>query len=268
MKKLITIVLVIAFVYSCSTNSDNNNSSSSSGPLIKTETSIGGTETYNYNGNKLSNIMYSPSETITFTYNGDLIIKAEENGGLVNSITTYNYSNNLLSSFSGNESYSNTIIRTTNKTYTYNSSGSITEMTTGTTINLGNTQTDNSKHIRYYSQGNCIKEEYFSISNGVSTLVDTATFTYDTSNSPYKNITGFYSLTNPQGFYSINNLKSEIHKNTSNITTRTVQITYQYNSEKYPTSSTGVITNYTINSQTGASTPQTPITQSGIITYY
>ena len=266
MKKLILTILASTFTLSCSNNSDSTNSTST-GPLIKTETSIGGTETYNYNGNKLSTILYSPSETITFTYNGDLIIKAEENGGGVNSVTTYNYSNNLLSSFSGNESYSNTT-HTTNKTYTYNSSGSITEMTTGTTIYSGNTQTDNSKHIRYYSQGNCIKDEYFSISNGVSTLVDTATFTYDTSNSPYKNITGFYSLTNPQGFYSINNLKSEIHKNTSNITTRTVQITYQYNSENYPTSYTGVITNYTINSQTGASTPGTPSTQSGTITYY
>jgi hypothetical protein len=141
-------------------------------------------------------------------------------------------------------------------------------MVTSTTINSGNTQTKNSKHIRYYSQGNCIKDEEFSISNGVSTLIDTTTFTYDTSNSPYKNITGFYSWSNPQGFESINNLKSELHKNASNLTTRTVQITYQYNSENYPISYTSVITNYIINSQTGSSTPQTPINQSGTITYY
>ena len=266
MKKLILTILASTLILSCSNNSESTDPTSS-GPLIKTETSIGGTETYNYNGNKLSNIIYSPGETITFTYNGDLIIKAEENGGGVNSVTNYNYSNNILSSFSGIESYSN-ISTTTNTTYIYNSNGSITEMTTRTSINSGNTQTNNSKHIRYYSQGNCIKDEYFSISNGVSTLVETTTFTYDSSNTPYKNITGFYSLTNPQGFYSINNLKSEIHKNASNVTTRTVQITYQYNSESYPISYTGVITNYTINSQTGASTPQTPITQSGTITYY
>lgn len=266
MKKLILTILASTLILSCSNNSDGTNSTST-GLLIKTETSIGGTTTYNYNGNKLANISYSPSEIVTYTYNGDLIIKEEDNGGGVNSATTYNYSNNLLSSSIGNESYSNTT-HTTNKTYTYNSSGSITEMATSTTINSGNTQTANSKNIRYFSQGNCIKEESFSISNGVSTLVDTTTFTYDTSNTPYKNITGFYSWSNPQGFESINNLKSEIHKNASNVTTRTVQITYQYNSQNFPTSYTGVITNYTINSQTGASTPQTPISQNGTITYY
>lgn len=266
MKKIILTILASSLILSCSNNSDNTDSTST-GPLIKTETSIGGVATYNYNGNKLSNILYSSSETSTFTYNGDLIIKEEENGGSVNSVTNYNYSNNLLSSLTRSESTSN-MSTTTNSTYTYNSNGSITEMTTRTTINSGNTQTNNSKHIRYYSQGNCIKDEYFSISNGVSTLVDIATFTYDTSNSPYKNITGFYSLTNPQGDFSINNLTGEIHKNASNVTTRTVQITYQYNSQNFPINYTGVITNYTINSQTGASTPQTPISQSGTIAYY
>lgn len=266
MRKLILTILASSLILSCSNNSDSTNSTST-GLLIKTETSIGGTATYNYNGNKLSNVTYSPSETSTYTYNGDLIIKEEENGGGVNGVTTYNYTNNLLSSSTRSESISN-ISTTTNTTYIYNSNGSITEMTTRTSINLGNTQTNNSKHIRYYSQGNCIKDEYFSISNGVSTLIETTTFTYDSSNTPYKNITGFYLLTNPQGFYSINNLQSEIHKNASNVTTRTVQITYQYNSQNFPTSYTGVITNYTINSQTGVSTPQTPISQSGTITYY
>jgi hypothetical protein len=259
MKKLILTILASTLILSCSNNSDSTNSTST-GLLVKSETESSGTTTYNYNGNKLSNILYSPSETSTYTYNGDLIIKEEENGGRVNGVTTYNYSNNLLSSSTRSESISN-ISTTTNTSYIYNSNGSITEMTTRTTINLGNTQTNNSKHIRYYSQGNCIKDEYFSISNGVSTLVDTATFTYDTSNTPYKNITGFYSFSNPQGFYSINNLKSEIHKNASNVTTRTIQITYQYNSQNFPISSTSVFTNYSINPQTGTSTPGTPSTK-------
>jgi hypothetical protein len=267
MKKLILTILASTLILSCSNNSDNIDSTTT-GPLIKSETSIGGTATFNYNGNKLSNIVYSPSESVNYTYNGDLIIKEENNGnGRVNSTTNYNYVNNLLSSISSIESATN-ISNTSNSTYTYNSDGSITVMSTRTTINLGITQINNSKHIRYYSQGNCIKDESFSISNGVSTLVSTITFTYDTSNSPYKNIKGFYSLANPQGFYGLNNLKSETHKNANNKTTRTVQITYQYNSQNYPISSTGVITNYTINSQTGVSTPQTPITQSTTINYY
>lgn len=266
MKKLITLILASTFILSCSSNSDNNNSTST-GPLIKTETSIGGTATYNYNANKLSTIINSPSETTTYTYNGDLIIKEDNNGGRVNSVTNYNYSNNLLSSSTGNESSSNSNYSTSN-TYTYNSNGSITVMTARTYTSAGNTQTTNSKGINYYSQGNLVRTESYSISNGVSTLVETTTFTYDSSNTPYKNITGYYAWSNPQGFHSINNVKSEIHKNASNVTTRTVQITHQYNSENYPISYASVITNYTINSQTGASTQQTPITQSGTITYY
>ena len=76
------------------------------------------------------------------------------------------------------------------------------------------------------------------------------------------------SVDNSLGYSSGKITYSQIIENASNVITRTVQITYQYNSENYPISSTGVITNYTINSQTGVSTPQAPISQSGTITYY
>jgi hypothetical protein len=266
MKKLILTILASTLILSCSNNSDNTDSTTA-GLKIKTETSIGGTTTYNYNGNKLSTIVYPSSETTTFTYNGDLIIKEENSGGRTNSVMNYNYSNNLLSSSSG-IAITNNISETTNSTLTYNSNGSITSMNSRTYTSSGNTQTTNGKSINYFSQGNPVRAEYYSISNGITTLTESVTFTYDTNNSPYKNITGYYALGNPQGFSNINNLKSEIHKNASNVTTRTVQITYQYNSENYPISYTSVITNYTINSQTGVSTPQTPISQSGTITYY
>ena len=168
-----------------------------------------------------------------------------------------------MSSISSIESSTN-ISNTSNSTYTYNSDGSITVMSTRIYTSPGNTQTTNGKTINYFSQGNLVRAEYYSITNGINTLIETVTFTYDTNNSPYKNIKGFNVLTNE----NVNNLKSETHKNASNVTTRTVQITYQYNSQNFPTSYTGVITNYTINSQTGASTPQTPISQNGTITYY
>jgi hypothetical protein len=270
MKKLITLILASTFILSCSSNSDNNNSTST-GPLIKTETSISGIETlttnYNYNGNKLSTILFSLGGTANYTYNGDLIIKVENNAGGQNSVYNYNYSNNFLSSFSGNESFP-TFLQSLNGTYSYNSNSSITGMTTRTITSSGNTQISNSKHIRYHSQGNCIKDEEFSISNGIATLTNYTTYSYDTNNSPYKNITGFYACYNPRGILNINNITSEIHKNAAGIITSTYQTTYQYNSQNFPISSSTVFTNYTINPQTGVSTQGTPSTENVTITYY
>lgn len=268
MKKLILTILASTLILSCSNNSDSIDSTSS-GPLIRTQTSIGGggTTTYNYNGYKLSNIAYPSSETVNYTYNGDLIIKEENNGGRVNSVSNFNYSNNLLSSLTGNESTS-TISKSWNATYSYNSNGSITVMNTKTNNQLGQTPTTiNSKHIRYYSQGNCIKDEEYSISNGIATLIGYVTYSYDTKNSPYKNITGLNALYKPQGLSFINNLISEVDYNASGFITSTYQITYQYNSENYPISSSTVYTYYTINPQTGVSTQASQSTNNTTITY-
>ncbi len=264
MKKLILTILAGSFLLSCSTDSsnDDSNNPSSNGLLVKTIINGAGTSTFNYNGNKLVNALSSDGTTTAFTYNGDLIIKDEN----VNGFDISNYSNNLLVSNSSNWNSNNTS-STFYSTYTYNSDGSITEINTGTSTYSGNTTSSSHKFVRFYSQGNCVKEDSYSSINGVMTLTGTTLSTFDNNNSPYKNITGFYTWQNPQG-YSVNNEINRTHKDASGVITRTVQTTYQYNSQNYPISGTTTTTNYTINPQTGSSTPGTPSVSNGTFTYY
>jgi len=269
MKKLIYTILASSFILSCSTNSSNDNANNplSTGMLVKTWTSSSGSvttsTTLNYNVNKLVNSFNSDGTTYTFTYNGDLIIKNEN----VNGFDISNYSNNLLVSSASNWNSNNTS-STYNSTYTYNSDGSITEIRTGTSTYSGNTTSSSNKYIRFYSQGNCVKKDEYSSINGVMTLTGSILFTFDDKNSPFKNITGFYTWQNSQG-YSVNNAISETFKNASGVITNTFQRTYQYNSQNYPISLIGTSTSYTINPQTGTSTPGTPNVVSNLTyTYY
>ena len=276
MKKLILTILASSFLLSCSSDSsnDDSNNPSSNGLLVKTATDIGGTSTINYNGNKIVNSSSSDGSSSNFTYNGDFIIAENtsiNNGisGLYNYTSIMSYSNNLLSSYAqngGSTNYSDTY----NKTYTYNPDGSITENINSihTNNSSGNTTSTVKKYIRFYSQGNCVKAEGYIPVNGVMTLTETRTYTYDTNNFPFKNITGFYAYYHPIGFANNNNKISETHKNAAGLVTKITQTTYQYNSQNYPISMTETITNYTINPQTGASTPQTPTVSNTTYTYY
>ena len=268
MKKLILIILASSFLLSCSSDSSNDDSNNpENGLLVKTITYNGVTTTLNYSGNKATYFLGSDGSTSTFTYNGDLIIKDEKTGGSgSNYIRTMNYSNNLLTSSTesrNSTSYSSSY----NSTYTYNSDGSITEIRTGTNTYNGNTTNFNSKDIRFYSQGNCVKIENYTFFDGVYTLNETIIYTYDNKNSPFKNITGLYTAYYPTG--NINNCISQINKNASGEITYTAQTAYQYNAQNFPISETTTETEYTINPQTGTSTPGTPQSLSPMIyTYY
>ena len=275
MKKLILTILASSFILSCSSDSsnDNSNNPSSNGLLVKTVTNGLKSTTISYNGNKLANSSSSDGSSSIFNYNGDLIISENtviNNGvsGLYNYTSTMNYSNNLLSSYTrngNNANYSDLY----NSTYIYNLDGSITENINSThTYSAGNTTSSINKYIRFYSQGNCVRGEGYSPVNGLMILTETTTYTYDTNNSPYKNITGFYAYYHPIGYSNFNNKVSETHKNASGIITRTVQTTYQYNSQNYPISETETSTNYNIDSQSGTSTPGTPTVSNRTYTYY
>lgn len=266
MKKLILTILASYFILSWSTNSanDDSNNSSSNGLLVKTITYSGGsTSTFNYNGNKLVNLVNSDGTTTVFTYNGDLIIKNEN----ANGFDISNYSNNLLVSRASNYSFGSQS-STNNTTYTYNSNGSIiTDITTGNSTYLGNTTTFTNKTIRYYSQGNCIKDERYRISNNSFILTETTDYTYDNKNCPYKKITGFLAMITPSG-YAVNNPVSITHKNASGIISSISQFTYQYNSQDYPISATNTSTVYNISTSGTSSSPGTPSESTTTYTYY
>jgi hypothetical protein len=262
MKKLILTILASSFILSCSTNSsnDNANNPSSNGLLVKTRTYNGVTGTYNYNGNKPTYVSHTDGSSTTLTFNGDLIIKEESTGGsgsnYINYINTMNYSNNLLISSTENRT-STTSNSTFNSTYTYNSDGSITEIKIGTNTYSGNTTSSSNKYVRFYSQGNCIKQDSYANINGVFTLNGSTTYSYDTNNFPFKNVTGIYIYANPMGEPSVNNQISATNKNASGITTSNTYYTYQYNAQNYPISVTETYTLYTISPSGTSSTPGT-----------
>jgi len=259
MKKIITLILGIALVYGCSTNSDSNESSNSIGLLPKTYYSSSG-ETVNlyYNGNK---IVSSGNEN--YTYNGNLIASSgytndpSINPNGYNQTQNYNYTNSILTSINYFSSMANYTI-----TFTYNLDGSISENRTysnGTVYEI--------YYKRYYSQGNCIKEEEFRRINGVWTLQYTTTSTFDNKNGPFNNILGFPELFRPRRGYK-NNETGFIIKNGLGQITNTNQKTHIYNSENYPIQIASTTTNYSVNPQTGVSTPGIPTTENITITYY
>jgi hypothetical protein len=275
MKKLIYTIFASLFLLSCTSDSANeeSNNSTSTALLVKTVTDSGGTQTINYNGNKITNSSSTDGSSSTFTYNGNFIIAENtviNNGvsSLYNYTSIMSYSNNLLSSYTqngGSTNYSDSY----NQAYTYNANGSITENINSIHTNSSGITTSRvNKYIRFYSQGNCIKVEDYRTVNGLMTLTETITYTYDTNNFPFKNITGFYTCFNPIGFANNNNKISETHKNASGIVTSVNLITYQYNSQNYPISSTETYTGYIINPQTGTSTPGTPTVSNTTFTYY
>ena len=260
MKKIITLILGIALVYGCSTNSDND-SSTSTGLLVKTKTEVESNEsqTFTYNGNKIISMdLYLGTinqSSYTYTYNGNFIISSQRNCNFstnpscYNQTTNYNFTNNIVTSLNYFSSMTNYTI-----TYTYNLDGSISENKT-----YSNGTTSDTYYKRYFSQGNCSKEEEFRKMNGVWTLQYTTTYTFDNKNSPFINILGFDYKNNMTGF---------IVKNGLGQITNTNQTTYIYNSENYPIQIASTTTNYSVDPQTGVSTPGTPTTKNTTITYY
>jgi hypothetical protein len=243
MKKIILIFFTSSFLLSCSTNSsnDNSNNPSSSDLLPKTIKTVSTTSTFNYNGNKIISINTGGTNR-TFSYTGDFISSSIYSNSSSTSTITYSYLNNLLNTVTGPNNYI---------TFTY-SNGVVTENET-----IGSFK---GTYIRYYSQGNCVKEESYYTSNGVTTLNGTATYTYDNKNSPYKNITGWFALKNPQhsgNCDGVNNPVTYIFKDASGVTTSSEQITYQYNSQDYPISI----------SYSDLLVPSSPV-QTTTITYY
>jgi len=264
MKKLIYTILASLFLLSCSTNSssDNSNIITDNSLLLKTITnSSGNTTMMSYNGNKLINCVNSYGSSPVFTYDGNFISKEVDNGGgSSNLVTTLSYNNNLLSSEISTFPYT--------YTYTYNSDGSITEDKITTINSSGNPYTSIGKVVRYYSMGNCIREENYTQINNVMTHMSTVLYSYDDKNTPEKNILGFYIWKNSQGIIGVNNKVVETHKNASGVITSISQFTYQYNSQNYPITETETYTPYTISSSGTSSTPGTSSPSTITYTYY
>jgi hypothetical protein len=261
MKVLISTILASIFIVSCSSNSSNDNSSNSTDVnlLLKSVANSSGTSSFYYIGTKLNNVFESSGGGInnTFSYNGDLIVNMQSSANTKN----MNYSNNLLISESS-------ISPSYNYSYQYNVDGSVTEIRSNSSIVSGTLITINSKSVRFFYQGNCIKEDKYSIIDNVETFMSSNTYTYDDKKFPTKNITGFYQLRNSQGFANNNNPLSIIRRNSSGVITSVSEFTYVYNSQNYPLNAIENYTPYILNSLGTSSVPGTPAVYSTMYTYY
>lgn len=228
MKKLLILVSALALVFtSCSSESS---SSSSNTPILVTkiietfEDNSTWTIQYKYSGTKLVKIIDDEGYA-TFTYNGNLIteVKHYESNTLVQT-DTYEYdANGKVVSFVMIDN-----IDTDwgdKETYTYNSNGSITvnhyigDAFSQTTLNDTGTIT-------------FLNGEIYQISNSSG---KTTTYTYDTKNTPFLNVTGVDKIAYC-GFEGQGVLHNIIEEDDSdNLDDMTV--VYMYNSNDFPVSS-------------------------------
>jgi hypothetical protein len=268
MKKLIYTILASSFLLSCSTDSSNedSNNSSNSGIVPKTISEGNYLITYTYNGNKAVGYTTNTGDYGTATYNGDNIINwSDFSTNNESYIVNSTYSNNVLISQSINTNYTNPPY-TENCTFIYNSDGSVTVNITKTTSTGIISQF---KNIYFYTSGNLIKKEQYYVVNSIMTLSYITNYTYDNKNNVYKNITGINLLKGDSAIGGGDNNVTGYERTdaTGNIV-ETQQVTYTYNSQNYPLSRTETNTSYTINPQTGISTPETPEIYYWVITYY
>ncbi len=179
MKKISLFLSVVALsLASCSSDSDSSSSNNpSSDVLVKkivyTSLTDEFTETVNftYNGNKLVKGVYADGTEEIYTYEGDLITKIEmTNGGDANFTENFTYdSSGRLATYTFIEGDYTEV-----ETFAYNADGTVTA-TMGTGIGAW----DRTYH---FSNGELIK------------IVDefgTYDYTYDSKNSPFKNVTGY-----------------------------------------------------------------------------
>ncbi|RCU44997.1 hypothetical protein EIZ47_01935 [Chryseobacterium lacus] len=182
------------------------------------------TVTYTYDGNKIKEININPQVDVSkgkFTYTGDNITKLEVFSGpnfTPYTVSTFEYANDKLSKVTSIYN-SNTTVRN----YTYNTDGTVTEVTTGA-------YNSNKKYT--LSSGNIAKTEYLD-NNGNVVSTDTATF--DAKNNIHKNITGLSKIFNLEGLFWDLIQADANNRLTYNQGTMNTTYTYEYNSEGYPT---------------------------------
>lgn len=245
MLKKITLASFAVVLLSCGRDSDNVETNTA--PILVTKEnhilSNGVLEsylTYTYNGDKIVKTESSDGEEkVEFTYNGDEISKSIIYlNDKITQINEYFYTNGKLTSQKVTESrgpipYSFII----NYNYINDNHVKFTRVT-GYSSNSSNIITSYSytDYDVFLSNGNLNN----TVENSTSGGTVTHTYTYDDKNNPYKNIKGYIKammFSSIDGDYGMNNLTKEnidsshYTANTSNIYT----YIYTYNSNNFPT---------------------------------
>lgn len=191
MKKLICSACFIALsLTSCSSGGDSSTSSESDVLVTKTAETYANdgsviTTNYTYNGKKMVKATDSDGYYETYTYTGDLLTRVNYLSDLdeLEETETFTYNaNNKLVSYVRAELFDDSGVK---ETFVYNSNGTIST-TTYSGDATSQTNVLNTSLINF-SGGEVSVTQLFS----GSTLVSTHTYTYDTKNSPFQNVTGY-----------------------------------------------------------------------------
>lgn len=232
MKKLIYAFSALALLFaSCSSDSDSStdDSSDTSGLLAKIVETYGDgsveTITFTYNGNKIVKHTSDFGEETVYTYTGDLITEEKYyvDGNLDETILYEYDANQRVFKTTRNYEFGSEI-----DVLTYNANNTVSFVTTsGTetiavgTIYLNGNQPYKKEITEYPGTG----EEY-------SWVEET---TFDSKNNPFKNVTGYSKLeigtpSYTRGYYGV--LNNALGYSMDNVVKETV--TYTYNGDNYP----------------------------------
>lgn len=202
---------------------------------IVTTTNAGSTvntSDYLYSGSKLARINSSDGTHVVYTYTGNLITeRAYYYNNTLNTKEIFQYNDNsqLLSYRRVNPS--NTVLYTA--LYQYNSDGTVS-----VSGYRGSTIVESSKIVNrkvFVVNGQVNKIENYTISNG-SAVTEVLNYTFDTKNSPFKDILGFDKLTyydtalngSARNVTGINTVGASLANSGNDI------VQYTYNAQNYP----------------------------------
>ena len=236
MKKIFYLLSIsMLLLQGCSSDSGSNNNTSTAilcktikfndgGDLIRDE--------YSYDGNKVSEMNEYYNDVLgskeIFYYTGDLItqVKGYDENNIYNSLTTitYNNSGQPISILNIDNETGSWLGYKTN--FIYNQNGTITTLDYSGDLNVQNTLESTSNIV---VTNNIVVSE-ITISG---TYTTSNSYTYDTKNSPFKNVIGLNNFFNPE--YQEHNLLQTIQSDGVN-SPIIEDFQYIYNSDGYPTS--------------------------------
>ena len=232
MKKIFYIFVFFSFSLSSCSNDEDISSNSESKLIRKIVSSANGSNTtfiYVYNGTKLNEIRITENNVIKYKYTGNNITSIENyNNGRLFHKTTFRYDNNQrvisqLEHYVGN----NIIAERTD--FSYNSNNIISFQKYYGSIS-SQTTIGESGFIYYDSNNENFKVE----TDNEYDIIKKTEWTYDTKNSPTKNITGFNKLPFLLGKYS--NYLTTNEFDSSNNLINNFTYDYVYDSDDFPTS--------------------------------
>jgi len=236
MKKILTILSVIALVFTSCSSDDSPSEESSSSILVKKmvltstdeddDSYWNSTINFTYNGNKLVQAIDEDGYKSVYTYTGDLITKIEYYDVDVldgQDLFAYNSNGKLIEyrDLQVSNDYEHKF------TYTYNSNGTVT--VTQYTGTIGNTSVS------------LFTPDTYTFVNGELSSTDSGSISYDSKNNPFKNVTGYQEIMTPEFsddyMIAFGRNQNFVSAPVGTSTTEGSFSTYTYNSDNYPVTS-------------------------------